>query len=83
VVPEVKRSFNWFGKDVEVTEVPIVKRFEDVHEYHLEDGAIIRVATPTTSVVRLDEPKDAQGFPTYLVFNGTTVNVIQGPKQKS
>lgn len=78
---EVKRSFNWFGKLLEVTEVPIVKSIEHVHEYHLEDGAIIRVATPTMAVIRLDEVKDAQGNPTYLVHNGTTVTVIEGPKR--
>jgi hypothetical protein len=81
-VPEVKRTFHWLGKDVEVTEVPILKSIEHVHEYHLEDGAIIRVATPTTGVIRLDE-QDTQGNPIYLVYNGTTVNVIEGPKQKN
>jgi hypothetical protein len=82
-VPEVKRTFNWLGKSLEVTEVPILKSDEHVHEYHLEDGAIIRVATPTMSVIRLDGVKDFQGNPTYLVHNGTTVTVIEGPKQKS
>ena len=81
-MPEVKRTFHWLGKDVEVTEVPILKSIEHVHEYHLEDGAIIRVATPTTGVIRLDE-QDTQGNPIYLVYNGTTVNVIEGPKQKN
>jgi hypothetical protein len=81
-VAEVKRSFTWLGRQVEVVEVPILKRIEDVHEYHLEDGAIIRVATPTMAVLRVDESKDAMGNPTYLVQSGTSVTVIQGPKPK-
>lgn len=79
---EVKRSFTWLGRQVEVTEVPILKRLEGVHEYHLEDGSIIRVATPTMAVLRLDETRDAMGNPTYLIQNGTSVTVIQGPKPK-
>lgn len=79
---EVKRSLRWLGRQVEVMEVPILKRAEDVHEYHLEDGAIIRVATPTLAILRVDESRDAMGNPTYLVQNGTSVIVIQGPKQK-
>ncbi len=82
-MPEIKRKFNWLGKEIEVTEIPILKRTEDVHEYHLEDGAIIRVATPTTGVIRIDEPLDQQGNPTYLVYNGTTVSVIQPPTKQA
>ncbi len=80
---EVKRKVTWFGVELEVTEVPILASEEHYNEYRLEDGAIIRVACPTTAVFRIDLAADAQGNPYYWVQNGSVVNVLESPKKKS
>jgi hypothetical protein len=79
---EIKRKAVVFGIELEVTEVPIVSRSEIAHEYTLEDGTIIRVATPTMAVFKVESQIDAEGNPFYYVKNGTSVAVIAGPTAK-
>jgi hypothetical protein len=82
-VPEVKRKLFLLGRDVDVTEVPIIERHEVPAEYHLEDGTIVRFATVATAVLRLDGQYDMEGNPVYVIKNGNVVTVIQaGPNAK-
>ena len=78
-----KQTVKWLGQDVEVTEVPIIKRTESVNEYELEDGAIIRVAVPTTAILRIEGQTDAEGNPLYWIRNGTVVGIIRKPIKQS
>lgn len=80
---EIKRKAKLFGNEIDVVEVPIVSRSEGAHEYCLEDGAIIRVATPTLAIFKIENQIDAEGNPFYYVKNGTTVVVIAGPTANS
>jgi len=76
---ENRRKLNLGNRVIEVTDVGIVERKnEAVAEYHLEDGSIIRVATPITAVLRTDE-YDWEGKPIYLAMPGTSVTVIHVP----
>jgi len=82
-VPEIKTKLNLFGRDVDVTEVPIVQRHETPAEYHLEDGSVVRFATIATAVYRIDGQYDMEGNPIYVIKNGNVVTVIQAaPKTK-
>jgi len=82
-VAQEKQTVKWFGQDLEFTEVPILKRSESVNEYELADGAIIRVAIPTTAVLRFEGQTDAEGNPIYWVRNGNVVSVIRKPSKSS
>lgn len=84
-VPERKTTLNLLGRDVPVTEVPILERHEVPAEYHLEDGTVVRFATVATAVYRLDGQYDLEGYPMYVIKNGNVVTVIQageGVKRK-
>jgi len=70
-----------FGHEVEVTDVEIVERKEHVSQYRLEDGAVIRVATPPTLIRRIEGQWNADGNPVYIVIVGTTTNVISAPDE--
>ena len=53
---------NLLGREAEVTEVDVVeKKGERAAEYTLEDGAVIRVTTVPTSVVRIDGQYNSDG----------------------
>ena len=78
-----KQTIKWLGQEIEFTEVPIIRRAESVNEYELEDGTVIRVAVPTTAVLRLEGQTDVEGNPLYWVKNGTVVSVIRKPKGSS
>jgi hypothetical protein len=78
-----KRQVTLGGVTVEVTQIEIVdRRHEQPNEYELADGSIIRVTNPTTVVYRIEGPKDLEGNPAYYVKNGTSVTVVQGPRQE-
>jgi hypothetical protein len=82
-VAEIKRSLKYYGVEIPVTEVPIVRRSEIPSEYELEDGTIIRVSTPVAAVLRVDGFPDPEGNPIFWVRNGTVVNMIEGPRDKA
>ena len=77
---ERRRKLNLGDRTIEVADVNIVKRKgESVAEYELEDGTVIRVATPITSVFRMDS-YDTEGKPIYLAIPGTSVTVVDVPE---
>jgi hypothetical protein len=77
---ERRRRLNLGDRTVEVADVNIVTRKgESVAEYELEDGTVIRVATPITSVFRMDS-YDIEGKPIYLAIPGTAVTVVEVPE---
>jgi len=79
-MPEKRRKLNLGDRVLDVTEVDIIERNrESVAEYRLSDGSIIRVATPTTVVFRLDE-FDFDGRPIYIAVPGTSVTVVDAPE---
>ena len=74
---QTKTTLRLLGKDVPATEVPIINRIEEPMELQLEDGSLIRVVAPVTSVLRIDNEWDGEGNPVYLVKNGVAVTVIR------
>ena len=78
-MPEKKRKIPLLGREVDVTEVPITQRGDQVAEYALEDGSIIRFAAVPTSVFRLDDQWNADGSPVYLVVHGSIVTTVEWP----
>ena len=74
---EKRRKLQLGNREVDVTDVDIIERkHESVAEYRLEDGSVVRVATPITSVLRIEESYDWEGKPVYLAIPGTSVTVI-------
>jgi hypothetical protein len=78
-MPEKKRKITLLGREVNVTDVPIVQRTDHVSEYVLEDGSVIRFAAVPTSVLRLDGEWNADGSPVYLVAHGSVVTTVEWP----
>lgn len=74
---QTKTTIKLLGKDIPVTEVPIRSRKEVPAEFELEDGSVIRVAAPVTTVYRIENEWDLEGNPLYFVKNGIAVNVVQ------
>lgn len=76
-----KKNLSLGGSSVEVLQVDVVKRGkEDLVEYELEDGAVVRVANPVVFAYRLEHLRDMEGNPTYIVRLGTSVTVVRGPR---
>lgn len=79
-----KKKIPLGGNQVEAWQLDVVKRGkEDLVEYELEDGAVIRVANPVVLAYRLETFKDAEGNPGYIVKLGTSVTVVRGPRTAS
>jgi hypothetical protein len=77
------RKYTVGGITFDVVEVKIVNRLvEEVNEYELEDGSVIRVSNPSMVVYRVDSAKDQEGIPGYFVKNGTSLVVVKGPKKE-
>ncbi|MGD1027863.1 hypothetical protein [Candidatus Binatus soli] len=74
------KKYNVGGFSLDVVEVKIVNKDEHFNEYELEDGSVIRVSSPVAVVYRVDAQKDAEGNPGYFVKNGTSLVVVNGPK---
>ncbi len=71
------------GTTLAVQQVEIKKRLkEEVNEYELEDGTIVRVANPVTVIYRIEGALDPEGNPGYLVKVGTAVTVVRGPEKE-
>ena len=78
-----QRTITFAGRSVEVTEVEIARRLrEEPNEYDLEDGARIRISTPTMVVYRVNGSVDAEGNPTYLVKTGISTVVVRAPRER-
>jgi hypothetical protein len=78
-VAETKRKMPFFGNEIDVTEVPILKSEERWNEYELEDGSIIRFKATATGVLRL-EHHGPDGNPVYIVQNGQVVSLVSAPE---
>ena len=77
-MPERKELISLLGQNVQVSNVPIVKRDEAAtNEYELEDGSVIQFRAVATAVLRIDGQYDGDGNPIYLVKNGTIVSVVK------
>jgi len=75
------------GGTAQVEDVQIVRRKEEVAEYELDDGSVIRIANPLMSVVRVQGQFDPMGNPTYFVFTQTvqlcvkSEDIMKKPKE--
>ncbi len=76
-----KMQIQIFGKNIDVTELKIVKREKEplISEYELEDGSRIRVTTIINSVVKIDETLGPGSPPAYIVYPAPSVTVIKPP----
>ena len=72
---ERKKKIKWGDQLVEVTEISFQTSGEHWNEYLLEDGAVIRLKTVTSEIVRLDEKYDADGNPMYVIKSSNIVAV--------
>jgi hypothetical protein len=80
-VPERKETISLLGRNVQVTNVPVVKKNEQASEYELEDGSTIQFRAVATAVLRIDGQYDGEGDPIYIVKNGTVVTVTTSGAQ--
>jgi hypothetical protein len=71
-VPEIKTTLILNNQPVEGLDIPFTQLAENLNEYKLEDGTILRVKFTVASVVRLADQPDLEGNPTYIV-RGTLV----------
>jgi len=80
-VAEIKRKLSLGNREVDVTELDIIKRSgEGLAEYVLEDGSVIRVANVAVVVYRMDGQSDGEGNPLYIVKLGTSVTTVKAQK---
>jgi len=81
---ETKKKMTLFGKDMDVTEVPVSESTEAFNTYKLEDGTVLKVKNVATSVLRLEGQFNPlpDGRPVYLVFTSPVVNVESSPLTK-
>jgi hypothetical protein len=69
------------GKDHDATSVGFQNAREYWNEYLLDDGTIIRLKLVATEVLRVEDMRDANGAPVYVVksTNVMTANVAEAP----
>lgn len=72
------------GEMVEATELSFQNVREHWNEYLLDDGTIIKLKPVATEVFRIDEMRDPQENPVYVLnsTNVLVVNVPEGPMKK-
>lgn len=66
------------GKDHDATPVGFQNAREYWNEYLLDDGTIIRLKLVATEVLRIEDMRDANGAPVYVV-KSTNVLVANAP----
>jgi hypothetical protein len=76
-MPEIKKKIPLFGRETDVTDVPVLKASEPWSEYELEDGSVLRVRNVPTSVLRIDGQYNADGTPLYLILTTPVVNLVK------
>jgi hypothetical protein len=86
-MPEKNKKLPFFGLEIDVAEVPIIKTDEQLNTYWLEDGSVIRVRSVATSIVRVEGHYLPDGSPIYIVMATPVTSVseskIKGePKQE-
>ena len=62
-------------KEVEAEQISFVPASEPWAEYHLEDGAVIRMKLVATKIYRLEGEKDADGNPAYFIKSSNVTDV--------
>jgi len=62
------------GQEYEAMDVPIKKVEESVATYELEDGTVLRMRTVLLNALRIDELRNKQGEPTYVVKSQNVVS---------
>jgi len=81
-MPETKKKLPVFGREVDVSEVPITASEENVNHYTLEDGTTLKVKGVATSVMRIDNQFLPDGNPIYIVVMTPVVSVESSPLRK-
>ena len=79
---ETKKQMLIFGKDTDVSDVPIVKAEENFNFYELEDGTKLKVKNVATSFVRLEGQFMPDGRPLYILMGTPIVDVQSSPLTK-
>jgi hypothetical protein len=81
-MPEIKRKLPFFGFELDVSDVPIVKAEEVFNQYVLEDGSVLRVKSVATQFLRVDGQFLPDGSPIYIVVTSPNVSVETSPLKK-
>jgi hypothetical protein len=79
---ETKKQMLIFGKDTDVSDVPILKSEEHFNHYELEDGTKLKVKNVATSFVRLEGQFMPDGRPLYIVLGTPILDVESSPLTK-
>ncbi|MHB8639192.1 MAG: hypothetical protein ACYDBL_05275 [Candidatus Acidiferrales bacterium] len=72
---ETKKKIPFFGLEISVSEVPVVKADEQVNRYELEDGTVLKVKSVATAMLRVDGEYLPDGSPIYIVAATPVVSV--------
>jgi hypothetical protein len=81
-MPETQKIIKLFGKDVNVTDVPIKSASNEVFaEYELEDGTRLKVKFVASAFLRIEGEYTPDGKPVYLALAAPAVNVTSASKQ--
>lgn len=74
---ETRKKLAFFGKEIDVADIPIKKATEFFNEYELEDGSVLKVKCVATSVLRVEGQFAPDGRPVYIVYTSPAVNVLK------
>jgi hypothetical protein len=74
-MPEAKKIMKFFGRDVEVSDVPAISSTEAFNRYELEDGSVLRVKNVATAFLRVEGQFLPDGNPVYIVMTSPAVVV--------
>jgi hypothetical protein len=66
---------NYQGREVDATIVDFLIAKEDWNEYHLHDGAVLRLRVVLSEVYRVTGEYDSAGVPIYVTKSGNVVTV--------
>ena len=77
---EMKRTIKLFGRELEMTDVPIKKSNEPWSEYELEDGSIVKFKSVASSVLRVVGQYSPDGNPVYIVVSAPVNQVVSSPE---
>jgi len=78
------KKMTLFGREMDVTEVPISESKEVFNTYKLEDGTMLKVKNVAVRILRLEGQfnPSPDGRPIYLVFSNPVVDVESSPLTK-
>jgi len=81
-MPETKKKLPLFGREIDVSEVPVKSAEESVNRYVLEDGPVLKVKGVASSFLRLDGQYLPDGNPVYVVMMSPITTVESSPLRK-